>query len=187
MNHIQRLQELNQTFDKVLDACSELVFIGEPVLRQKTAEVSVEEGIELGEKLKITLGRYRGIAGFGRGLAAPQIGESKAVFITYVDDVFKTYINPKIIQESSETNFYRETCLSCGFMSVDIQRPASIVFEYTDEDGITQKEELDSFSARLIQHEYDHLEGIVNVDKAEPSSINFMFDDPLKEELRDLK
>lgn len=184
MGHTKRVQELNQTFEKILEQCPELTFIGDTVLRNKTSDVSVEEGIVIGEKLKTTLANYRAITGFGRGLAAPQIGESKSVFVTFVADVFKTYINPKIIDTSSQHNFYRESCLSCGYLSVDVKRPISITLEYIDEQGIVHKELLDSFSARLIQHEYDHLQGIVNVDKVEPSSINFALNDPLKEQLR---
>jgi peptide deformylase len=187
MDYTNRIKELNQTLAKILEECPEFVYIGNPLLRQKTEEVSLEEGIILGNKLKTTLERYRKIAGFGRGLAAPQIDEVKSVFVTFVGDKYKTYINPKIIEKSSETNFCRESCLSCGFLSVDVKRPESIALEYIDDQGVKQNELLDGFSARLIQHEYDHLQGIVNIDKAEPSSINFMINDPLKEQIRNSK
>ncbi len=184
MDYVKRIKELNQTFGKIMEECPEFIFIGDPLLRQKTNQVSLEEGIGLGNRLKVTLEKYRKIAGFGRGLAAPQIGESKSVFVTYVGDTFKFYINPTIIEKSSETNFYRESCLSCGFLSVDVERSTSITLEYTDEHGDIQRENLDGFSARLTQHEYDHLQGVVNVDRAEPSSIDFMINDPLKEQIR---
>ncbi|MFZ2038684.1 MAG: peptide deformylase [Minisyncoccia bacterium] len=187
MNYTKRVKELNQTFKEILDKCPELTFIGNPILRQRTDDVILEEGIKIASKLKKTLETYRDITGFGRGLAAPQIGESKSVFVTYVGEKFNTYINPRIIGNSSKLNYYRENCLSCGFVSVDVRRPISIIIEYTNEEGKLQKENLDSFSARLIQHEYDHLIGIVNVDKAEQNSIDFMINDPLKEILRDDK
>ena len=179
-----RIKELNQTLGLVLGECPELTYIGNPILRKPTEEVSSEEARIISEKLQVTLKKYRDISGLGRGLAAPQIGESKSVFVTYVGDAFKTYGNPKITKISLETNMYRESCLSCGFLSVDIRRPASVTIEYTNEDGEIICEDLTSFSARLVQHEYDHLLGIVNIDKAEPGSIDFMLNDPLKEEIR---
>ncbi|MFA5987297.1 MAG: peptide deformylase [Candidatus Paceibacterota bacterium] len=187
MDYTKRVKELNNVFGKLLDECPELVFIGDPILRQKTSDVSLEEGLATGDKLKVTLKKYRMVAGFGRGLAAPQTGESKSVFVTFIDDKFKTYINPKIVEKSFEQNFYRESCLSCGFLSVDVKRSVSITLEYTDEQGDKRKERLDDFLARLIQHECDHLFGLVNIDRAEPGSIEFMLNDPLKEKIRDIK
>jgi peptide deformylase len=186
MNNI-KIKQLNERFSKILEECPELVYIGGPVLRSKTEEVGLEEGLEIAERLKKVLRVYRGITGIGRGLAAPQVGLSKAVFVTYVGDVFKTYLNPKILIQSEGMNFYRESCLSCGYLSVDVKRPESIEIKYLNEAGELIHEKADSFLARLLQHEYDHLEGIVNIDKAEPASIEFAINDPLKEELRKLK
>jgi len=181
----EKILELNDKFELVLKECPEIVFIGDKVLRQKTDEVSVSEGAEIGKRLQSVLAKYRKITGLGRGLAAPQIGENKSVFITYVDNQFKTYINPKIIQKSSDCNLYKEACISCGFIWCDVKRARSVKLEYQDEKGDKKTEELDSFCARLIQHEYDHLQGVVNIDVALPKSIEFMLSDPLKEQLRD--
>lgn len=183
---IPKLKKLSDTFGKILKEIPEFTYIGDIVLRQKTVEVSLQDGIDIGNKLKIILKKYRNITGFGRGLAAPQIGENKSVFVTFIDDKFKTYINPKIINQSEKFNLYRETCLSCGFLSVDVKRPESITIEYVAENGENVKEEADSFLARLLQHEHDHLEGIVNIDKAEPASIEFMINNPLKEQSREI-
>lgn len=180
-----RIKELNETFAKLLESCPELVFIGNPVLREKAEEVSLEEGLIIGEQLKSVLKRYREIAGFGRGLAAPQIGAKKAVFVTFVDDVFKIYINPRITSSSEKYNLYRESCLSCGFISADVKRPISIELEYMNEAGVLVKERIDSFLARLIQHECDHLEGVVNIDCAEAGSIEMMINNPLEEKIRE--
>ena len=187
MDYTKRIKKLNQIFGKLLDECPWVVYIGDPLLRQKTTEVSLEEGINIGNRLKTILEKYRKVAGFGRGLAAPQIGEMKSVFVTYLDNAFKIYINPKITQSSADFNIYRESCLSCGYLSVDVKRSNTIEIEYMNEQGITKNEHVDSFSARLIQHEIDHLEGIVNIDKAENGSIDFMVNDPLKEQLRNAK
>ena len=182
-----KLKKLSDTFGKILKEIPEFTYIGNIILRQKTAEVDLQEGINIGNRLKTILEKYRKIAGFGRGLAAPQIGENKSVFVTFVDNKFKTYINPKIINQSEKFNLYRESCLSCGFLSVDVKRPESITIEYTNENGESKKEEADSFLARLLQHEHDHLKGIVNIDKAESASIEFIINDPLKEQLREIQ
>lgn len=181
-----KLKNLSDTFINILKEIPEFTYIGNVILRQKTIKVDLQEGIDIGNRLKIIIKKYRNISGFGRGLAAPQIGENKSVFVTFIDNKFKTYINPKIINRSEKFNLYRESCLSCGFLSVDVKRPESITMEYITENGDNKKEEVDGLLARLLQHEYDHLEGIVNVDKAEPASIEFMINDPLKEQLREI-
>lgn len=185
MSDMKRIKQLNETLRRVIEGCPTLVFIGDKVLRTKTRNTILEEGIEIGVRLKEVLKKYRDVTGFGRGLAAPQIGESTSVFVTCLNDEFKTYINPRITKESEGSNFYREGCISCGYIWADVKRPASITLEHINERGETQIEEADGFLARLLQHEHDHLLGIVNVDKAEPNSIEFMVSDPLQEELRE--
>lgn len=184
MNYTKRAQELNQTFGQVLQGCPQLTLIGDPVLRQKTTAVSVAEGLVIAQKLQETLLKYRQLTGLGRGLAAPQIGEAKAVFVTYLNDTFKIYLNPKIVALGPQLNFYRESCLSGGYLSAEVKRPATVTLEYTNEQGQRQTEQAEGLTARLLQHEYDHLEGVVNLDKAEAGSISFMFNDPLEEKLR---
>jgi peptide deformylase len=186
MSDQQKIIELSDTFKRVLDECPEVVYIGNKILRKKTEEVSLEDGLKIGGMLKDVLTRHRNITGYGRGLAAPQIGKNKSVFVTFVDDIFKIYINPKIVSSSKNLNLYRESCLSCGYLSVDVKRPSAVTIEYLSESGDIKTEEAKSFLARLLQHEYDHLEGIVNVDKAEAASIEFMTNDPLQEKLREV-
>jgi len=180
------LEHNHQIIIKTLDACPNIVLVGtgNPVLQQKAQPVSLERGIETGEELKSTLKKYREIAGYGRGLAAPQIGKNESVFVTYVDDKFKTYINPKILERSKDFYQYREGCLSCAYITADVKRPRSITIEYMDESGSVVKDEVDGFLARLLQHEYDHLEGVLNIDVAEIGGLGPRFSDPLKEELR---
>ena len=71
MDYTKRIKKLNQIFGKLLDECPGVVYIGDPLLRQKTTEVSLEEGVNIGNRLKTILEKYRKVAGFGRGLAAP--------------------------------------------------------------------------------------------------------------------
>lgn len=179
------LLERVKGFEQTLEKFPEVRYAGDPVLRQVAKEVSVEEGIELGKILGEVLFRYREAVGYGRGFAAPQIGENKAVYVTFVENQLQTFINPKIIERSEDTNFYRELCLSSGIMSADVERSVWIVMEWIDTDGQNHKERFDGFLARLYQHEEAHLRGKLNLDEAVDGGIEFMLFDPLKEQLRD--
>ena len=128
--------------------------------------------------------RYREMAGMGRGLAAPQIGSDKSVFVTFTDDKLQIFINPRIIERSSSTNFYRELCISSGILSADVERPEWVVMAWIDTEGKRHREKIDGFLARLYQHEEAHLRGVVNLDEAAPQGIEFIALDPLKEKLR---
>src|SRR5262245_3036524 len=94
-----------KVFERVLAEGPEIVYAGDPVLRRQTTEVSLEEGLRIAKRLEGVLLRYRAVTGAGRGLAAPQIGESKSVFIIYMDDGIEAFLNPKIVERSVATNF----------------------------------------------------------------------------------
>lgn len=180
----REMEELARNFVKTVEQFPEVKYAGDPILRTPTEDVSIEEGIEIGKRLGETLLRYRKAVGYGRGFAAPQIGENKSVFVTFVDDELQTFINPKIVERSSTTNHYKELCLSSGIMSADVERPEWIVMEWTDINGVKHKEKFDGFLARLYQHEEDHLRGIINLDRASDGGIEFALFDPLQEKLR---
>jgi peptide deformylase len=182
MNEV--LQSRTQAFARVLEEVPELTYAGNPVLRQQTAEVSFVEGLEIAKRLEDVLLRYRAITGVGRGLAAPQIGESKAVFITYVGDVVEVYLNPKITEKSDTKNFYKELCMSAGLAAADVERSEWITLEWTDASGAKRTEKFEGFQARLLQHEEAHLRGRINLDDAAPQGIELITFDPLKEQLR---
>ena len=185
----KEMEELVVKFEKVLRDFPEVKYAGDPILRQVTEEVTVEEGEILGEKLGKVLIRYREADGYGRGFAAPQIDENKSVFVTFVDGELHTFINPKILEKSEKTNFYRELCLSSGIMSADTERAEwiVIVMEWTDTEGQKHKEKVEGFLARLYQHEEAHLRGKLNLDEASEGGIEFALFDPLKEQLREKK
>jgi len=172
------------TFGRVLQELPEVRYVGDPVLREQTIKATTSEGIAIGNQLGKILLKYRDIAGFGRGLAAPQIGINKAIFVTFVDGKLQTFINPTITGRSKTTNFYKEFCLSSGIIAADIERPEWVVMSWVDVEGIPQEQKFDDFWARLIQHEEDHLRGVVNLDVAHPGGIELVTFDPLKEELR---
>ena len=118
----------------------------------------------------------------GVGLAAPQIGEPIRLFIvdTYPfsdnDDLSfdernflkgfkKVFINPKIIAEYGEECLYSEGCLSIPGIREDVKRKDSITIKFQDLNGTVFKESFSGIAARVIQHEYDHIEGILFTDK----------------------
>lgn len=182
---IDTVKQLAKEFNKIVKEFPEILYLGHPILRTKTEEIDINKGNKIGKKLGKTLIKYREITGIGRGLAAPQIGISKKVFVTYLNNKIQIYINPKIIWQSKKINYYRELCLSSGITWADIERPESITMIWVDKNGNKQRKTFNGFLARLIQHEYDHLDGIVNLDKAILGTISLVTDDPLKEVLRE--
>lgn len=177
------LKQKVKIFEKILNEIPEFRYIGDPILRTKTKKVRLSEGIKIGNKLGKVLVKYRKLAGFGRGLAAPQIGINKSVFVSFVDDKLQIFINPKIVKTSKTKNYFRELCLSSGFTWGDVKRPDWIELEWTNEKRKFQKQKFDSFMARLVQHEYAHLLGETNLDIAETKTIEFA-KNPLDEKLR---
>lgn len=181
-----RIKKGLEIFVEVLEKIPELRYVGDEVLRTHAALVSREEGMEIGRKLGKVLVAYREITGWGRGLAAPQIGIKKAVFVTYVGDVLQVYLNPEMVKVSEERNLYRELCISSGLLWCDVARPKDVTMKWLDEKGELREEKFEGVMARLVQHEYDHLQGRVNLDVAEVGTIAFAVGNPLEEKLREL-
>lgn len=181
---IEIIKERVTTFNRALGEIPEVRYVGDPILRQQTQQVEIVEGGKIGDQLGKVLLHYREVVGMGRGLAAPQIGLNRAVFVTFVDGKLQTFINPAIVEKSLETNFYKELCLSSGIMAADVERPEWIVMEWTSVDGVKHKEKIEGFLARLYQHEEAHLRGVINLDEVAPQGIEFATFDPLKEQLR---
>jgi peptide deformylase len=173
-----------KVFERVLAEVPEIVYAGNPVLRRQTAAVSLAEGLEVAKRLEGVLRRYRAVTGGGRGLAAPQIGESKSVFITCIDDVIEVFLNPRIVEKSVATNFYRELCISAALVAADVERPEWIVLEWTDGNGGRRSQKFDGVKGRLLQHEEAHLRGRLNLDEAVHGGIQFATFDPSKEQPR---
>lgn len=111
----------------------------------------------------------------GVGLAAPQIGLPIRLFIIDLDVIsddepqykgyLRTFINPRILEESEETSVMSEGCLSIPGINENVRRPNKVLVAYTDENGEEQQRRLEGFEARVFQHEFDHLEGKMFVDR----------------------
>ncbi|MBN2859315.1 MAG: peptide deformylase [Sphaerochaetaceae bacterium] len=105
----------------------------------------------------------------GIGLAAPQVGISKRFFIvdTRRPGERIAFFNPEIVEMSHEVGMYEEGCLSIPGVYYDIERPLKVTVQAQDVTGKAFQLEADGILARVIQHEYDHLEGILFVDRME--------------------
>ena len=143
----------------------DVVKLGEDILRQKAepvAEVN-DEIRQLAEDMFETMIEKEGV-----GLAAPQIGKSLRMFVLIADDdVRRVFINPQIIQTSSETSEYDEGCLSIPQVYETIVRPVRVTVQALNEKGRPFTLEADWLLARIIQHEYDHLDGILYIDRGD--------------------
>ncbi len=107
----------------------------------------------------------------GVGLAAPQVGLNKRIIV--IDPIHpdsgkdpkpQIFINPKIVKASSDTIKREEGCLSFPGLGVDIERPCEVEVEFQDETGKKHKNKYDGLMGRCIQHEIDHLNGVVFID-----------------------
>jgi peptide deformylase len=156
-----------------------IIAYGDPVLRKKAIDVSPDypNFNELIETMYETM--YNA---YGVGLAAPQIGLSIRLFIVdaspFAEDEslsveeqnqlkdFKcTFINAKILDETGDEWTFNEGCLSIPNIREDVIRNPKIKIQYQDENFKTHSKEFDGLLARVIQHEYDHIEGILFTDK----------------------
>jgi peptide deformylase len=156
---------------------------GDPVLKKHAVEIE-KDSIDI-QKLSAemfeTMYHARGV-----GLAAPQIGLSIRMFIIDTspfsdpdeeeeedeasapsmdkNSVKQIFINPTIIEEWGKEWAYEEGCLSIPGIRADVLRPSNLRIKYWDENWVEHTKEFDGFAARVIQHEYDHIEGILFVD-----------------------
>ena len=148
---------------------------GDPILKTRATKVeATHEGLtDLIQNMWETMYRAEGV-----GLAAPQIGKSLRIFIVdaspFEDDdpslagFKKLFINPEILEEWGEEWMFSEGCLSFPDLREDISRKPNLRIRYYDELFQIHEGEYSGIVARIIQHEYDHIEGIVMVDHMSP-------------------
>ena len=152
-----------------------IVLYGSPVLRKVAQEIDkdypdLEEFIKnMWETMYVS---------DGVGLAAPQVGKSVRLFVIdgspfeedepQLKDFKKTFINAKIVERGKDEVELNEGCLSIPLLREDVSRPTKIRLQYQDEDFNHHDEWFEGMAARIIQHEYDHTEGILFTDKVAP-------------------
>ena len=158
-----------------------IVIYGSQVLRNKSENITAEypELKKLIEDMWITLAEAEGV-----GLAAPQIGKNIRLFIVdctpwgeddpTLADYRKVFINAEIYERSEETSLFEEGCLSLPGLHENVRRPVSIRMRYLDENFVEHDEEITGKPARVIQHEYDHIEGLVFTDHLVPLRKNLI-------------
>jgi peptide deformylase len=150
-----------------------IVAYGDPVLKRMGDEIDEADQKELQDLLTNmweTMYNAQGV-----GLAAPQIGKSLRLFLVDSEQleeveggIKKTFVNPVIEEESGEAWDYNEGCLSIPHVREDVSRQPKIKISYFDEHFNFFEEEYEGLNARIIQHEYDHVEGILFTDKLSP-------------------
>ncbi len=141
--------------------------LGEEILRQVAEPVKPEE---INDELRAFIEEMFDtmIEADGVGLAGPQAGVSKRLFVVISDDdVRRVFINPQIISTSAELCDYEEGCLSVPGVYESIQRPAKVTVQAFNEKGRPFTLEADGLLARIIQHENDHLDGHLFIDRGD--------------------
>jgi len=138
--------------------------LGDPVLKSRATEVD-----RFDDSLRSQVRRMAGIMGdaFGVGLAAPQLGVSQRVLVYRVgpDGPLVVLANPELEWKSEETEVLEEGCLSIPGVSVDVDRAVHVLVRAVDEEGEPRSVEASGLEARVIQHELDHLDGVLILDR----------------------
>jgi peptide deformylase len=142
--------------------------LGDPVLKQKAAEITDVDGtlVQLANDMILTLD-----AAAGLGLAAPQVGVQRRLFVYDLHDGEgpKTIVNPTISEHRGEWT-YEEGCLSVPGLAWEIVRPKEVHLTGYDLDGNEVSIEADEITARLFQHELDHLDGVLLLERLDPDT-----------------
>ena len=148
---------------------------GDPVLRQVAKPVEDVDGalVRLVDDMVETM--YDAV---GVGLAAPQVGVQRRLFVYELDDGPQAVINPEIVESSGEL-WFDEACLSIPGLRIGVLRPETVLLRGYDLDGNELTIEADDFMGRMFQHEVDHLDGILMVERLD--------DDMRKQALRILR
>ena len=141
----------------------------DPVLRMKANDVEeIDESVTgLVERMKGLMSEARGV-----GLAAPQLGILRRVLVYQAgeEESFVALVNPRVVQSGEELVADDEGCLSLGAATVivEVERPATVVVEGKSPEGEDLRIEAEGLEARVIQHELDHLDGVLIIDRTSP-------------------
>lgn len=158
-----------------------IVIYGSQVLRNESVDVTPDypEWKKLVEDMFLTLDDAGGV-----GLAAPQIGKNIRLFIVdctpwaeehpELTDYKRVFVNAEIYEASEETGLFNEGCLSLPGLYENVRRPVAIRMRYLDENFVEHDELFEGLPARVIQHEYDHIEGKVFTDHLSPLRRNLI-------------
>ena len=129
--------------------------------------------VEFDDELLSLVGRMKllMVDANGIGLAATQVGVLRRVFVFLRDeDEVAAVVNPEIVERSEETDVADEGCLSIQGISVPVERSLEVTIVGKDENGNDVRYELDDYAARCVQHETDHLDGVLMIDRTTPEA-----------------
>lgn len=146
----------------------DILILGNPRLWQPSeavVDIHSPKTQNLIRDLRETLANFRATNGFGRAIAAPQIGAQQRIIYTNVRGGI-ALINPVITQASPELFELWDDCFSLPNLMVRVQRHVAITVAYTDEHGTSQQLQVQNDLSELLQHEIDHLDGILATDRA---------------------
>jgi peptide deformylase len=141
----------------------DILKLGDPRLYEVCTPVLREELVEVPgwiQQLHEAMEDVRRVYGFGRGIAAPQLGIKKRIFIMGNFTKLVACINPKIVSLSEDRGIDLEGCLSFPDLFMKVRRPASAVVQYNTASGELVERELTGLECRVFLHEYDHLIGV---------------------------
>ena len=166
---------MNYFCDKNKTMVFPIYLYGHPVLRKTAKDIDkdFENFDEFMDNMWETMYKTDGV-----GLAAPQVGKSIRVFVIDADplsedhpeakDFKQTFINAEILEESGEEWLFNEGCLSVPSIREDVKRKSKLTIRYYDQEWNLHEDTFEGAMARVIQHEYDHLEGKIFTDKISP-------------------
>ena len=154
-------------------AVREVKLLGDPVLRKPAVEIAVDAEAGVTPELrKLIADMFDTMyAEEGIGLAAPQIGESlRVIVVDPHEDGIEPFavINPRIVAFSDETDRAEEGCLSLPGLREVVERPVEVAVEGLDREGKPMRIETGGLVARILQHEVDHIDGIMFIDRVSP-------------------
>lgn len=140
---------------------------GDPALRMKAREIEEVDGDvrRLAERMTALMHEAQGV-----GLAATQVGVLRRVFVFVDEGEDRVLVNPVLTKRSDSADVDDEGCLSLREVLVPVERSAAVTIEGLDATGEPVKLELDLPSARIVQHELDHLDGVLIVDRTDAES-----------------
>jgi len=153
-----------------------IIAYGDPVLRRKATDIEPDEYPHIKKLIEDMYETMYGAKGVG--LAAPQVGLSMRLFVVdaspfdddepQLKDFKKAFINARILSEDGEEWAFNEGCLSIPEIREDVYRKPNLRISYYDADWKHHEESFSGLAARIIQHEYDHIEGKLFTDKLNP-------------------
>jgi peptide deformylase len=159
-------QELEREARRLI-ALSRIRQYGDPALRMKAREVEVfdDDLSRLAERMTTLMHEAQGV-----GLAATQVGVLRRLFVFLAEGDDRVLVNPVITASSRDVEIDEEGCLSLREVLVPVERPVGVTIEGFDLDGEPVKLELERPVSRVVQHELDHLDGVLIIDRTDDES-----------------